>query len=505
MRRLGIFSFGDKDGIIDKYVIFMVGNMKEHMDKVICVVQHRIDPKWRPILERLCDVILEPKDCVNMSTAYAAGLQYASVYRNNYDQIVLFSDELAGPFTPLSDFFQKIDSSDADVMSYGSLKCNDGLHLLCFKKAVYAADDFESFVKELGENGLTSERIIEYVTNESYKWDNYFEDGIDVLCSRPEKIIREKLGPFISIKSFIEQVDTPYSPRPAEIYDEIALLDEYEEKFISEYVYRTMGEDYVTGYLGHMYILDRNIGDSVEPDILYMLWADNTDALNILDSYPEQRKSMLIICTLDDIASAIRERFPEIQVFTSSKNPLDAVTGSLLGAVVMRYKGVCFASLPSAEDSYGEYVLKMLLDNGKQIYSATEKDPIILPYEMSNQKQSEDTDRYIFAANTKWLRGLKASAGDDLIQALKNKAVGEGQPIARFTDRRIVENKLNEHSDSIYPMPLSERKNDRYKEFLRELLTSDNRRELAHLKHMMFSKHKRQELYEELFGEDNKE
>ena len=321
MRRLGIFSFSDKEGIIDKYVIFMVGNMKEHMDKVICLVQHRIDPKWRPILERLCDVILEPKDCINLSTAYAAGLQYASVYRNNYDQIVLFSDELAGPFTPLSAFFQKIDASDADVMSYGSLKCNDGLHLLCFKRAAYAADDFESFVKELGEKGLTSEKIIECVMNKSYKWDNYFGDSIDVLRFRPEKIIREKLGPFISIKSFTEQVDTPYSPRPAEIYDEIALLDEYEEKFISEYVYRIMGEDYVTKYLGHLYILDENSSEAAEPDLLYMLWADNTASLDVLNNYPEQRKSMLIICILDDIASAIRERFPEIQVFTSSKNP----------------------------------------------------------------------------------------------------------------------------------------------------------------------------------------
>ena len=223
------------------------------------------------------------------------------------------------------------------------------------------------------------------------------------------------------------------------------------------------------------------------------------------NNYPEQRKSMLIICILDDIASAIRERFPEIQVFTSSKNPLDAITGSLLGAVVMRYKGVCFASLPSAEDSYGEYILKMLLDNGKQIYGATEKDPIILPYEMSNQKQSEDTDRYIFAANTKWLRGLKPSEGNDLMQALKNKAVGEGKPIARFTDRRIVENTLKDHSVNIDPRPLNEQKSDRYKEFLRNLLTSDNRRELVHLKHMMFSRHKRQELYEELFGGSDKE
>ncbi|MBR2671081.1 MAG: hypothetical protein IKE27_02665 [Oscillospiraceae bacterium] len=507
MRRLGIFSFGDREGIIDKYVIFMLGNMKEQMDKIICVVQHRVDPKWRPILDRLCDVILEPGNCEDYRTAYAAGLNYALVYRNNYDQMILFNDSLIGPLTPLGDLFASIDSSEADIVAYTDPEAHHGLEFLCLKKSAYSDDSFEAWAKEtVDDQGISNERIKALIGLKSYKTDSILRDeddsGSDILVDRADRIVKESMGPFITMKSFADPPEEPYSVKPSAVYDALAAVQNYEERFISEYIYRVNGEDYVTEMLGHIYVLDNlETGHAVAAP-LYMIWAENADNIGILRGFPNQRQSMMMICSDDDLAAEIRERYPEIQVFTSSKTPAEALTGSLLNAVILRYGTVCFARLPDKNDGEGRYLTEMILKYGKQLSAAVSEKQLLVPYTGRYTYETEETGRKIFfVAQTGWLKKLKTVSGESIMKALMLKAKAENMPVSRFTDSRVMENVLNRpESKRSDRLPDNASQDDRYKAFLEHLLTTDDRREIAHLKHAMFSKKRREELYKELFG-----
>lgn len=110
MKRLGIFVFYDKEGIVDDYVIYLLKNIKEYLDDLAIVCNGKIEEKGRSRLAVFSERIYVRENTGYDAMAYKLAmtdyLGWDEVLK--YDEVLLFNDTFFGPLYPFSEVFDKM-------------------------------------------------------------------------------------------------------------------------------------------------------------------------------------------------------------------------------------------------------------------------------------------------------------------------------------------------------------------------------------------------------------
>lgn len=135
MKRLGIFVFYDKDGIVDDYVVYLLKNIKDHLDDLLIVCNGALSEKGRERLSAFTDRIYERDNTGFDAMAYKLGMTDYAGWDEivKYDEVLLFNDTFFGPLYPFSEVFDKMDHTPCDFWG-----------LTCHAKAfdyVYSTED----------------------------------------------------------------------------------------------------------------------------------------------------------------------------------------------------------------------------------------------------------------------------------------------------------------------------------------------------------------------------
>ena len=106
MKRLGIFIITELNGIVDDYIMFFLSELKKVLDDLIIACISSSDFK-ESILREYTKSICYLSDSTTYGQAYREIL--LKCIKNgvllNYDEVVLISDILFGPFFPLKDVY----------------------------------------------------------------------------------------------------------------------------------------------------------------------------------------------------------------------------------------------------------------------------------------------------------------------------------------------------------------------------------------------------------------
>lgn len=110
-KRLGVFVFYDKDGIVDDYVIYLLNDLKENLDRLVIVCNGALTPDGRDRLEKI-----SPEVYVHENHGYDVGA-YKAAFDDyvgwdeilQYDELVLCNDTFYGPFWPFKQVFAKME------------------------------------------------------------------------------------------------------------------------------------------------------------------------------------------------------------------------------------------------------------------------------------------------------------------------------------------------------------------------------------------------------------
>lgn len=116
MKRLGIFVFYDKNGIVSEYVKYLLVQLKNMIDYQIIVVNGILQPGSRESLLKIADEIITREN-----VGYDAGA-YKDVFLNRlsyaelqgYDEIILCNDTFYGPFFPFQMVWEKVEKHHPD-------------------------------------------------------------------------------------------------------------------------------------------------------------------------------------------------------------------------------------------------------------------------------------------------------------------------------------------------------------------------------------------------------
>lgn len=116
MRRLGIFIFYDKQGIVGKYVEYLLTQIKDNVDDLFIVSNCILTNASKEIFLTYTNNIIERENCGFDGGAYRDVLCNVIGLNNckKWDELLLINDTFYGPFCPLSTIFKKMETSPCD-------------------------------------------------------------------------------------------------------------------------------------------------------------------------------------------------------------------------------------------------------------------------------------------------------------------------------------------------------------------------------------------------------
>lgn len=196
MKRLGIFAFYDKDGIVDDYVIYLLESIKDYLDDLLIICQGEVCAAGRKRLEEMASNVYctqkNGSDAVSYKAAMTQCLGWEQV--RLYDEVLTFNDSFFGPIYPFSQIFDVMDERacdfwgltyQAEMFDYFSGTGDvlpDYVHsyFMLYRRRVLESSAFREYWDKLQESDCTERRTVRheqfftrYLEEAGFTWDTY--------------------------------------------------------------------------------------------------------------------------------------------------------------------------------------------------------------------------------------------------------------------------------------------------------------------------------------------
>lgn len=293
VKRLGIYFFYDKAGIVDDYNLFLLNDLKENIDKLLVVCNGYLTNEGRAKFETVADDVLMRENVGFDVWAYKEGMEYYGwdeLYK--YDEMILLNFTNFGPFYPFKEMFDEMDKRDADfwgiVMRYGFShdpwsKCKYGYipdhvpsSFMVIRNKMLCSDEFRSYWDSMCPINSYEESICYHeaiftidFSKKGYQYSIYIdtEDLKDYwdypMMLYPLELIKNRRCPLLKRKSFYniyeEYFISSCGEATVEVYDYLKNNSKYDVNLIWENILRTTNMSDVKDRMQLNYVLPKEI------------------------------------------------------------------------------------------------------------------------------------------------------------------------------------------------------------------------------------------------------
>ncbi len=223
MKRLGIYFFYDKDGIVDRYVPYFLSRLKPFCEELCIVVNGKLTPDGRNILEKCGNKLIVRENSGFDSGAYKEAIEsYGYEKIKEYDELLLCNFTFFGPVYPLDEMFSEMSKRQCDMWGITrhpkagyKLAGQDVLphiqsYFLVFRKNILISYEFKKFWETLKRANNYDEAIAyfelrcsPYFEEKGFRTDTYidyekYEDRVyNSTIQTSINLLREDRCPFI--------------------------------------------------------------------------------------------------------------------------------------------------------------------------------------------------------------------------------------------------------------------------------------------------------------------
>lgn len=201
MKRLGLFVFYDRDGIVDDYVIYLLNDLMENLDDLVVISNSDLNKNEKKKFTKFTNNIIIRE---NKGLDAGALCEYFNVHEEykKYDEVVYLNDTFFGPLYPFKKVFEKMDAKkDLDFwgLSLGHIT-PDGYHIyedkiihdhlqsffIVFRKKLVNSDVFKNYWRNYDiEKMLSFYDVVtkheltftKYLSDNGFKYDSYVVDS----------------------------------------------------------------------------------------------------------------------------------------------------------------------------------------------------------------------------------------------------------------------------------------------------------------------------------------
>ena len=388
-KRLLIYFFYDKDGIVDRYVPCVLSDMKENVSRVLFVSNGKLTEESHARVAPFADEIFERENVGYDVWAYKEALEQVGFdrLRTEYDEVILMNYTIMGPVYPFREMFEKMDAEDVDFWGltkyhkvpfdpFGTLECGyirEHLqsHFIAVRKTILESEAFEAYWKEMrpirsyvDSVSYHETRFTHHFASLGFRWRPYVDtsdlEGFTYcpMIFAPKKLIAEKRCPAFKRRSFFhDYTETVVSTVGECAYELMRYLREetaYDTDLIWENILRCYPMADIKNALQLNYILptESTHSPACRPKIALVFHAYFMDLLestyhyvNMMPDYAD----IYITAGSESKKQQIEKRFAnhkfhklEVRLIENRGRDVSAL---LVGAkdVVMDYDYVCFA------------------------------------------------------------------------------------------------------------------------------------------------------------------
>ena len=230
MKRLMIYFFYDKDGIVDDYVPYFLEKFKPYCEEICTVVNGTVTEESRKKLEKYSNVVFERENTGFDSGAYKYGIKHYGYEKlKEYDELILANFTMFGPIYSPQEMFDSMEKRDCDFWgitkhpankySMAGIKVYEHVqsYFLVYNKKLLNSKDFEIYWETLQTATNYEEavafhelRTTSFFESKGYKYDTFinFEKYISQIKDKEAYFypliqqIKEDRMPFIKRKIF---------------------------------------------------------------------------------------------------------------------------------------------------------------------------------------------------------------------------------------------------------------------------------------------------------------
>ncbi len=222
MKRIGVFCFYNKNGIVDKSIEVLLSELVKNLSEIIVVCNGNLTDSGHEKLEKYSSSIniRDNKGC-DAGAYKDAFLNIISKEKlKSSDEVLIFNDTFYGPFFSLKDIFERMTDSACDfwgMTDYNPLP-EEGIpyhlqsYFLVIKKKMLQSDAFQKYWNEMDtdfEDTRESVRKFEltftkYFQDHGFVADTYVKTQYtgNPYTNYPYEIMRDHGFPFLKKKSF---------------------------------------------------------------------------------------------------------------------------------------------------------------------------------------------------------------------------------------------------------------------------------------------------------------
>ncbi|MDD2218443.1 MAG: rhamnan synthesis F family protein [Eubacteriales bacterium] len=238
IKRLGIFVFYDKDGIVDDYVIYLLNDMMENLDRLVIAVNGKLNSEGRTKFEKITqDIFVRDNDGLDAAAYRQSMVEYCGWDEiSKYDETVLFNDTFYGPFYPFSEIFTFMNDKDIDFWGMTehyktpvSFKHNKNgfypqhiqSYFIVIRRKIASSYEFKKYWNEMPYYHSFDEVVqnhevmfTQHFVDKGFKcgvyidtedWQEYETDNINYYTFAPYTLIKRKKYNIIKRKNFVLQ------------------------------------------------------------------------------------------------------------------------------------------------------------------------------------------------------------------------------------------------------------------------------------------------------------
>lgn len=238
MKRVAIYFFYDKDGVVDRYVNYFLEDFKQNLDRLIVVCNGKLTPEGREEFSKYTNEIIVRENKGFDVWAYKEGIEYIGWDNlKNYDELIMLNMTIMGPIYSFKEMFDEMDSrKELDfwgitkfhkfpvdpwgLIKYGYIPEHIQSHFIAVRNPMLTSYEFRQhwekmrmintyfesvsyhesiFTKKFNDKGFKSDS---YINSDDLKG---FTDH--PIIDYPKKIIEEKRCPIFKRRSFFNPYD----------------------------------------------------------------------------------------------------------------------------------------------------------------------------------------------------------------------------------------------------------------------------------------------------------
>lgn len=310
-KRLAIYFFYDRRGVVDGYVPYFLNDLKKNVSEIMIVCNGKLDIAGKEKLEQYGKVLVRENKGFDV-WAYKTALEtYGWDKLAEFDEVIMLNNTIMGPVYELSETFEKMDQKDLDFWGlteyfkikgdpfgyspYGYLPDHIQSHWIACRRPLVSSKEFHdywenmSMIEDYAQAVGKHESIFtKTFADMGYKWGVSVEmedlrnySGYPLMMC-PKKLIKERRCPIFKKRSFFHMESDFLKNTTGEQTSELFDYLRYETNYDVNMIWDTLLPNY------HQFDLVKNM------NLVYIL-PTNQYNRELLEEQTKENKVALVM------------------------------------------------------------------------------------------------------------------------------------------------------------------------------------------------------------------